>query len=234
MRPPADDASAALRWNRARTGALGFAAFTIAGLAALFWAGPRQGQGALLGELHAGFLALAVASALFDVVMGAVRYQIFLRRIRPGTSLRLPLRADLAGRFLGAVTPSQSGGGPAQVFVLQRGGVPVPLSLSFLGINLCWELLFFVVAGSWAAWTPRVHFSAGVHHAIQYGIAASAAGLLCLLLLLLRPDLLSRPLRRVADRAAAAGARPSLAVRAARLLADSSTQYREACRQFVR
>ena len=104
------------------------------------------------------------------MVLGGLRFQIFIRRAHPRSPLSLPIRADLAGRFVGAVTPSQSGGGPAQVFVLHRGGIPVPEALSFLLVNLISTLVFFVLAGGLSAWVFRDHFGDGaLWSLIQYG-----------------------------------------------------------------
>jgi len=127
-----------------RRGAVSFAALTLAGLLGLFAFGSFEGTPPRLEDLRPAFLLLALACAVADVVLGGLRFQIFIHRAHPRSPLWLPIRADLAGRFVGAVTPSQSGGGPAQVFVLHRGGIPVPEALSFLLVNLISTLLFFL------------------------------------------------------------------------------------------
>ncbi len=222
--------------RRLRAGALAFAVLTAAGLAVVFVAGARRDGSPGLGGLRPGFLLLAVASAFLDVVLGAVRYQVFLRKVRPGSSLWLPIRADLAGRFVGAVTPSQSGGGPAQVFVLHRGGVPVPAALSFLLVNLLATLAFFLLAGGVAAWRLRDHFGTGVLRLLlQYGFGAVLALFALMLVALVRPDLVSRPVAWLAGLIGRGVAgRPTALERAARWLAGSLEAYRAACDLFVR
>jgi uncharacterized protein (TIRG00374 family) len=222
--------------RRLRAGALAFAVLTAAGLAVVFVAGARRDGSPGLGGLRPAFLVLAVAGALLDVVLGAVRYQVFLRKIRPGGSLWLPIRADLAGRFVGAVTPSQTGGGPAQVFVLHRGGVPVPAALSFLLINLLATLAFFLLAGGVAAWRLRDDFGAGVlRFLLQYGFGAVLAAFALMLLALVRPDLVSRPVAWLAGVFGRGSAgHPTALERAARCLAGSLDAYRAACDLFVR
>ena len=222
--------------RRLRAGALAFAVLTAAGLAVVFVAGARRDGSPGLGGLRPGFLLLAVASAFLDVVLGAVRYQVFLRKVRPGSSLWLPIRADLAGRFVGAVTPSQSGGGPAQVFVLHRGGVPVPAALSFLLVNLLATLAFFLLAGGVAAWRLRDHFGTGVLRLLlQYGFGAVLALFALMLVALVRPDLVSRPVAWLAGLFGRGVAlRPTALERAARWLAGSLEAYRAACDLFVR
>jgi hypothetical protein len=211
-----------------------FTALTVAGLLALFVLGAPEGTPPRLADLRLGFLLPVVASALLDVILGAWRLQIFIRRIRPGISFWLPVRADLAGRFISAVTPSQSGGGPAQVYVLHRGGIPVPETLSFLVVNFISTLLFILLAGGGSVWLFRDQFGEGVlRRLIQYGFALVAAGLVLMLVAIVRPDLVSRPLERIARRSGEDGL---LAVirRVAGLLVDSLELYRSACRRFVR
>jgi uncharacterized protein (TIRG00374 family) len=221
--------------RRLRRGAVSFSVLTVAGLVALFALGAPGGALPQLSELRSGFLLLALASALVDVVLGAWRFQIFIRRIHPRSPLWLPIRADLAGRFIAAVTPSQTGGGPAQVLVLHRGGIPVPESLAFLLINLISTLAFFLLAGGFAAWRFRGQFPDGVMRLlIQYGFAVVATLLGLLLVALFRPDLVARPLEWLARRSAGGDSRLATAVRrAAGMLVDSLEQYRAACRHFV-
>jgi len=221
-----------------------FLALTAAGLAAL-WHFTAQGDAPLaegewsrqvVANLSVGFLALAVLCAVADVLIGAMRYQIFLRRIRPGTSLWLPIRADLANRFVGAVTPSQTGGGPAQVFVLWRGGIPIPDALAFLLVNFLSTLVFFLVAGGVAVWIFRERFPAGgIHALVQYAFVAFAGCLLAMLVGLVRPDWLARPLTWGAARLEGRlGPASRIARRGCLVLSRSLERYRAACAQFIR
>lgn len=221
-----------------------FVLLTVGGLAAL-WHFTAEGGAPLadgewsrhvLTSVSAGFLALALLCAAADLLVGAVRYQVFLRRIRPGTSLWLPMRADLANRFVGAITPSQTGGGPAQVYILWRGGIPIPDALSFLLINFLSTLVFFLVAGGVTAWIFRDRFPAGAIHAlVQYAFIAFAACLLLMLAGLVRPDLLVRPIAWAAGRLEG---RPDPASRITRraclALTGSVEWYRAACTRFIR
>jgi uncharacterized protein (TIRG00374 family) len=209
---------------------------TGAGLGALFTVTTGDAGGWAEPSLHGGFLLLAAASAALDIVIGALRYHLFIRRIRPGTSLWLPIRADLANRFVGAVTPSQTGGGPAQVFVLHRGGIPVPEALSFLAINFLCTLAVFLAAGGAGAWALGGRVPAGIAtHLVRYGGTVLLAGLGLILLALGRPDTCARILGRGAarlERLPVAWA-PTLA-RGARFLAGSADRYRATCVRFVR
>jgi len=209
---------------------------TAAGLLALFTVTTRDADGWVAPTLHGGFLLLAAASAALDIVIGALRYHLFIRKIRPGTSLWLPIRADLANRFVGAVTPSQTGGGPAQVFVLHRGGVSVPEALSFLAINFLCTLVVFLTAGGVAAWALGDRVPVGTASLlVRYGGTVLLVGLGLILVALGRPDRCARLLERAAVRLERIPAGWALAcARAGRFLAGSTDLYRATCARFLR
>lgn len=230
-----DDAPLIRREGMGR-GLITFLILTAVGLTSVYWFTSRGEGHAVLESLSAPFLVLAAVSAVGDLLISAIRYQVFLRRIRPGTSLWLPIRADLANRFVGAVTPSQTGGGPAQVFVLWRGGIPVPEALSFLLINFLSTLVFFLIAGGVSAWIFRDRFPGGaIHLLVLYGFVAFAACLAAMLVGLLRPEWVAMGATWAARRL---DERQGAVARAVRqildLLASSLERYRAACTRFVR
>jgi hypothetical protein len=222
--------------RRAAKGLAAFFVLTIVGLVILFTATTRDAGGWVAPTLHGGILALAAASAALDIIIGALRYHLFIRKIRPGTSLWLPIRADLANRFVGAVTPSQTGGGPAQVFVLRRGGVPVPEALSFLAVNFLCTLVVLLAGGGAAAWALGDRVPAGVAtHLVRYGGTVLLAGLGLILFALGRPDTCARILERGATRLERIPAVwASALARAARTLAGGTDRYRATCARFLR
>jgi uncharacterized protein (TIRG00374 family) len=225
-----------LRERGAAKGLAAFIVLTVAGLLVLFTATTRDAGGWMVPTLHGGFLLLAVASAALDILIGALRYHLFIRRIRPGTRLWLPIRADLANRFVGAVTPSQTGGGPAQVFILHRGGIPVPEALSFLALNFLCTLVVFLATGGAAAWALGDRVPAGVAtHLVRYGGAVLVAGLGLIVFALGRPDSCARILGRGAARLERVPASwASAFARVARYLAGGADRYRSTCARFVR
>ncbi len=235
--PRTEPPPAGLVHSRFGRGLMWFFLLSAGGLGVLFAFTFKGSASAVLGSLSPTFLALAACGAVLDLLIGAVRYQIFLRRIRPGTRLWLPIKADLANRFVGAVTPSQTGGGPAQVFILCRGGIPMPDALSFLLINFISTLLFFLVAGGFSVWVFHARFSGGsIRLLIEYGFAAFAVCFAIMMVGLFRPDLVARFLEASAGRL-----RPMSDRRWARTLvwvfgsvASTVDQYRLACRRFIR
>lgn len=222
--------------DRLLKGAGYFAVFTVVGLGVLFAITVREETLQVFGNLSLGFILLALLTTGLDTVIGAIRYQIYLRRIKPGTSLWLPIRADLANRFTGAVTPSQTGGGPAQVFVLFKGGIPIPDALSFLAINFLCTMVFFLLAGGFTAYMFRGDFSGGaLQLLIRYGFVAFASMGAFMFVALLRPDLIERFCTALVERMGNPERGWAAAVqKAGAWVVDSLGQYHAACTRFIR
>jgi uncharacterized protein (TIRG00374 family) len=219
-----------------RRGLAGFAALTVAGLGILFVFTLRGDLSEVTRNLSAGFLLLAALAAVVDCTLGGFRYHIFLRKIRPGTRPSLSIRADLVGRFTGAITPSQTGGGPGQVFVLYRGGIPMPDLLSVLMVNFVSTLVFFLLVGSVAAWLMGDQFSGGaIRHLIQWGFVAFLGGLAFITLSVTRPDLVARPIHRMTHRLEGNPKEwARIARRSGSLLVESAEHYRASCVRCIR
>lgn len=69
------------------------------------------------------WLLAVVPLVLFDWFVSGYRIALFGRVFHPRVSLKTCMKANLANYFMGAVTPSQRGGGPAQIYVLHAGGM---------------------------------------------------------------------------------------------------------------
>jgi len=127
-----------------------------------------------LRRVDIGFLLLALALAVADMLGGGLRMWVLTR----GLSARLryvdALRSSLASIAMGAVTPSQAGGGPAMVFVLYRSGLTLAEALSAGAMSFVVTILFFVAA-TCAITILGVNASVGdtaIQHVFRYGVAA--------------------------------------------------------------
>jgi uncharacterized protein (TIRG00374 family) len=72
-----------------------------------------------------GYAVVAFALMGAQWLLNALRFRILVNSLGNEVSLAVSLKAFMANIFLGAVTPSQTGGGPVQIYVLNRAGVPV-------------------------------------------------------------------------------------------------------------
>jgi glycosyltransferase 2 family protein len=232
----ATDAPKTISRRGVKRGMAGFGALTVIGLGILFVFTLPDDLSEVFRGLSTGFMVLAALAMIADSILGALRYHVFLWRIAPGTPFSLPLRADLVGRFTGAITPSQTGGGPGQVFVLAKGGVPVPDILSVLMINFVATLVFFLLVGSVAAWTLGDQFSgSAIRHLVQWGFVAFTGGVAFILVSVTRPDLLARPIDRLMRRLDGNPAEwACLTRRAGDTLVKSAERYKESCVRCIR
>ena len=98
-----------------------------------------------LRHVRPAYLLLLGALTFIDLWLGGIRNHIFLRHMKPGISSWLSFRANLANIFVGSITPSQSGGGPGQLYVLWRGGVPISGAIATSVLNFLATLTFFIV-----------------------------------------------------------------------------------------
>lgn len=97
------------------------------------------------GALSLPYILAGILLVAADLFLGGFRNHIFIRKISPGTGYMLSFRANVANMFMGAVTPSQGLGGPAQIAVLKLGGIPLGAAVSVSVLNFIGTILFFGV-----------------------------------------------------------------------------------------
>ena len=90
-----------------------------------------------LNQLRWGYLILILCFLPMECFVLGLRMWLVCRVLQPGISFWTCLKADLANSGISLLTPSQSGGGSGQIYILNRGGVR-------LGTALTTTLLTFV------------------------------------------------------------------------------------------
>ena len=96
------------------------------------------------------YLLIGLLFIAVDLYLGGLRNHIFVNEFVPGISQMVSIRANLANIFMGAVTPSQSGGGPAQWYILYRSGVKIPDIIGVSFYNWISTVVFFPLTGAFA------------------------------------------------------------------------------------
>ena len=186
-----------------------------------------------LEDLHPVYLLLIVPLLALDLWLGGLRIHVFVRKLKAGAGTWLSIRANLANIFMGAITPSQTGGGPAQLYILHQGGISVARGMSIGVINFLSTIVFFVLAAGISLFFLGSSFSSGaVNGLILAGFAVFSFQLIVVLTALLKPvvfeklfNLLTRVFSRI----------PSIGRRVGHLrewFSDFVSSYREACRIF--
>jgi len=126
-----------------RRGVLLLTVLSLGGIAALVIAAGGRESLAAFGSLSPGYVLAALLLVGLDLLLGGLRNHIFIRKIQPGADFMLSFRANAANMFMGAVTPSQGLGGPAQLAVLNLGGIPLGAAVSVSVLNFTGTILFF-------------------------------------------------------------------------------------------
>jgi len=90
-----------------------------------------------LNQLRWGYLILILCFLPIEAFVLGLRMWVVCRVLQPGISFWTCLKADLANSGIAILTPSQSGGGTGQIYILNRGGAR-------LGTALTTTLLTFV------------------------------------------------------------------------------------------
>ncbi|HID11296.1 MAG TPA: flippase-like domain-containing protein [Candidatus Latescibacteria bacterium] len=112
-----------------------FVLLSILGFAFVFYVTGSRRTISAFGSFRLEYIWLLLLLVLGDYVLGTFRIYIFARRINSGGSFRNCFRANLANIFMAAVTPFQTGGGIAQIYILNRSGVSVSGALSVSIVN---------------------------------------------------------------------------------------------------
>lgn len=138
-----------------RRGALIFLAITLAAFTILFLYTNTEETITSLKNIDKMYLLLVLGLVLMDWILGAYRNHIFVRKVIPDISFWVTFNANLANIFMGAVTPSQTGGGPMHLYMLNRGGVKLADGIVLSIINFISTILFLVASAGSALYYMR-------------------------------------------------------------------------------
>lgn len=146
---PSSPEAAPPEFSRRRfvAGLLLVAALAVAGFAAAVVG--RGGFDALRSGAtpDPGMLAVGLALMAVDVWLGGLRVHHLANRLCGRVTLLDGIRADLANRCLAGITPWQTGGGAAQLYVLQRAGLPFSGGVAVGTINFLISTVVLVILG---------------------------------------------------------------------------------------
>lgn len=148
-----------------------------------------------------GYLVSALLLPLVDWLSTGSRLYLFVHLLDPKISWWACVKADLANAFAAAITPSQTGGGGAQIYVLVRHGMSVSAAtiasfMSFVPTMIALGLMAFGVL----LFQDVISFGMAGRVIMGYGVTAFGvvAGLVSLSLFL--PSLSAKIILRAAHR----------------------------------
>jgi uncharacterized protein (TIRG00374 family) len=143
-----------------------------------------------LRSLKVEFLFLALFLVLVDFCLGGLRiYLFFTKEILKKVSLLDCAKANLANIFVASVTPSNTGGGPGQLYILNRRGVPLSGAISVSVINFFSSMVFFLLGFILVFFfTQEGIFAKGLTYLVRYTFLTFFMILLLTAFLLIKPE----------------------------------------------
>ncbi|RKZ07215.1 hypothetical protein DRQ05_03475 [bacterium] len=82
---------------------------------------------------------------LFDWFGGGFRLYVFSKVLHPRISFKSCVRANLANYFMSSITPAQTGGGPAQIYILYANGMPAVEATSASLMTFLSTVFFLII-----------------------------------------------------------------------------------------
>ena len=146
------------------------------GLEKSTWSGLRQ--------MRPQYVLIAAALMVTQWLLNALRFQILVNGLAERVSFSTSFKAFMANVFLAAMTPSQTGGGPLQIYILNRAGVPI--AKAFAGCLMGAVLsVFCLVVANVALLGLRTDLRIGLGHHVGAVFSVALAVFLALAVLFL-------------------------------------------------
>ena len=178
------------RKNVAR-GTLLFLLCTFAGLFLSFLWGDTQNIKQVFREMQIEMLLGACLCMFADWVFGALRFHIFIRKVKPDIRFWDSFRANLATLCVSCITPFQTGG-VGHLYIYARAGVPLSGAITagiICFLSTLTTLMFFAVGIAWLdpPFLPKGATWVSLFSCLMFGLA-----FIGFLLLLFKPELVFR------------------------------------------
>ena len=124
-----------------------FVLLSLLGILLAFWWKRPIGLGEILKQLKWSYSLILIPLVGVEFLIGGLRFKLFFEgKYLTKVSLWNCIRSHLANMFMSAVTPMQTGGGPAQLYILWRTGAKVSEGTLVSLINFFATLVFFLFA----------------------------------------------------------------------------------------
>lgn len=156
-----------------------FLAISVVSALAIFFLSADTGSWKDFRRIAPGHAALAGLLMVAQWCLNALRFKILLNCLDCNVSFKTSFKAFMSNVFMAAITPSQTGGGPMQIYVLNRSGVSI--ARAFAG---CLMGAVLTVVGLLSTTLAILIFSPGFREELGRHLAGVllAAAIVCSLL----------------------------------------------------
>lgn len=184
---------------RIRKGLYVFLVLTIAALTGIFFYTHTGRTVEAMRHIQSGFFLLVLGLSLVDMTLGALRNHIYFMAMDEHVTFWTSIKANLANIFMGAVTPSQSAGGPAQLYVYYNAGVSMGRAISVGVLNLLATIIFFVVSAGFSAYILRDSFSPLLRSILYFCLVIFVLQLILYVLAVWKPEAALRVIQMISS-----------------------------------
>ena len=171
-----DTAPRAPRRRRFVLGGAGFFLLT----AAVFWWQFSRAEGVALrwDELSWWYLPLLLLCVPLETLACSLRIWVIARVLEPGVRLSTCIRAEWAQVAVSTLTPTQSGGGPGQIYVMHREGVGTGTAVTIMMLSCLATMLAVLCLSLYVILAAAIDGSGRIVHGalwISTGLATAMA-----------------------------------------------------------
>jgi uncharacterized membrane protein YbhN (UPF0104 family) len=160
-------------------GALGFVGLTGGVFWWVFSRVPAGHTMPALSTLRWEYLGLLLLVLPLETLTSSARIWLICRVLHPGVSFWTCIQSELSNVAISILTPSQSGGGPGQIYMLtRRGGVSVGTGLTATLISFMGTLVGLLLMGAYSVLVSGIGASGSLLLAPVWTLTAIATVLL--------------------------------------------------------
>ncbi len=135
--------------------------------------------GPALADLRWGYFVLLLLVLPVESLTSAARIWLICRVLHPGVSFWICLQSEFANVAIAMLTPSQSGGGPGQIYMLRRGaGVSVGTGLTATLLSFMGTMVGLLLLGLYSLLVAGIGTSGPLFLAPVWMLTVIAAALL--------------------------------------------------------
>ncbi|MBD3277597.1 MAG: flippase-like domain-containing protein [Candidatus Aegiribacteria sp.] len=187
---------------RIKKGLYIFGVLTIAAFTGIFLYSHTGETIQALGHIQFKFFLLVLGLSIADMLIGALRNHIYFMVMSKHVTFWTSIRANLANIFMGAVTPSQSAGGPAQLYIYYNAGVSIGKAISVGVLNLLATIIFFVVSAGFSIYFLKDSFSPLMHSILFFCFVVFVIQLILYVLAVWKPEAALRIIQKISGKLA--------------------------------
>lgn len=139
------------------------------------------------------YILLGFVFMSMDLFLGGLRNHIFSKSFAKGMSLMVAVKANMANIFLGAVTPSQTGGGLAHWYIFWKRGLKTPDFITLSFINFISTIIFFPLSGLMAMRILKDKIPDGfINYLVTFGFSVFTTLGIVILVALIFPQVIGK------------------------------------------